>query len=126
MSDKPMPEASPEPDWDTRQRIAAVEDVALGPEPTGTKRLLRQLDDLRAGNQQRLADLAKLGAAPNPIHVIATRLECLIAGLPDDNRLAFDMAYEQQMAGLLDQAKTEATRARLAVPGPGPISGMRR
>lgn len=86
----------------------------------------RELADLKAGNQRRLADLTAAGCTINGLDIrYLTKLLEAVAGeeLVEVVRLAF----EREMGPLLDQweaalreARSRQVRTALATPGPIP------
>ncbi len=71
---------------------------------------LRQLADLRAGNEARVAEL---GQAAQLVNTTRLRLDTLIAlVLEEDDRLTFEIEYERRAATRLDQVRQDVKEAQ--------------
>jgi hypothetical protein len=93
------------------------QDRYAGVPPTDPRR--RQLRDLMAGNRAGLERLRLDNVALKDTSKM--RLELLIdLALPPDDRLTFEVAYQEQVRASIEQMQSQVARAKLTAPGPAP------
>lgn len=76
-------------------------------------------EQIEAENDQRIQKLLALGVGQFQLQLFAiqTRIETIVATMPEQVRGRFEVDYEMGLAKLLDEAIAEASRPHLAVPG---------
>lgn len=86
--------------------------------------LTAKLKELQDSNAEKYNDLLRQGAKPDPFTIIMIRLNTLLTMLSPEDRLRFDIAFEESVSGLLDAgAKEVAQRRLMASPPQGPNGG---
>lgn len=97
----------------------------LTPNPNAMlDQMQQQLTTLREANRGKWSELNRMGVQPDPASVMSTRFETFLAAvLSPQDRLAFEVAFEHNMADNLAQCLTEARKMQLAGAIPPPPGG---
>lgn len=83
-----------------------------------------QYDQIRQSNAVKVAEMARYQRQLDPLMILATKIDLLLAMLPPEDRFHLEIVFEQNTAGILDRELSALRRADLLKGVVPPVSGL--